>query len=63
MQAGDFVIYTADPLMYGKLLIVGVAADGRLLCEQVHADHRGEYARELFEAHELELHARFAAVA
>lgn len=55
MSAGDIVIYTADPLMYGKLLVVAVAADGRLLCEQIHKDARGDFARELFDAHELEL--------
>lgn len=55
MAAGDFVILVADPLLYGKLLVLEVTADGRLLCEQVHADQRGEYARELFDAHELEL--------
>lgn len=55
MKPGDIVIYTADPLLYGKLLIVGVHEDTRLLCEAVHKDSDGEYARELFDAHELEL--------
>lgn len=63
MGVGDFVVYLADPLMYGKLLILEVAADGRLLCEQVHADAGGEYARELFDAHELELASAWKAAA
>lgn len=63
MAAGDLVIYLADPLMYGKLIVLEVAADGRLLCEQVHADRRGDYGRELFDAHELELASAWKAQA
>jgi hypothetical protein len=55
MTPGAIVIYLADPLLYGKLLILEVTADTRLLCEAIHADPNGEYARELFDAHELEL--------
>lgn len=53
MQLGSIVIYTGDPLLFGKLIVVGVHADSRLLCEAMHADHHGEYARDLFDAHEL----------
>ena len=63
MAPGDFVVYTADPLLYGKLWIVGVLADGRLECEQIHADKNGEFGRELFDAHELELAEKWTAVA
>ena len=55
MTAGDIVVYLADPLMYGKLLVLEVAADGRLLCEAIHREPDGTYARELFDAIELEL--------
>jgi len=63
MQRGDLVIYTTDPLLYGKLLVIAVNADGRLECEQVHPDQRGEYARELFHAQELELAETWKAAA
>jgi hypothetical protein len=56
---GSIVIYTADPLLYGKMLILEVVADGRLLCESIHTDREGQYARELFDAHELELAERW----
>jgi hypothetical protein len=55
VSPGDFVIYPADPLLYGRLWIVGVHADGRLECEQIHADKHGEFGRELFDPLELEL--------
>jgi hypothetical protein len=59
MQPGDFVIYVADPLLYGRLWIVGTHHDGRLLCEAVRREHDGTYARELFEPMELELADRW----
>jgi hypothetical protein len=59
MTAGDICIYVADPLLYGRLLILEVQKDNRLLCEQVHADSHGEYGRELFDAQELELASRW----
>jgi hypothetical protein len=61
MKPAAIVIYVADPLLYGKLLIIGTHADGRLVCEQVHADRNGEFARELFDVQELEEYDRWAA--
>jgi hypothetical protein len=61
VQTGSFVIYTTDPLLYGKLLVIGCHSDGRLICEQVHADQHGEYAREVFDVQELEEYDRWAA--
>jgi hypothetical protein len=54
VKPGTIVIYPADPLLYGKLIVIGTAGDGRLECEQVHADRKGQFARELFWAPELE---------
>jgi len=59
MQPASIVIYTADPLLYGKLIVLEATADGRLVCEQVHADRDGAYAREIFDPHELELADRW----
>ncbi len=53
MQPGDIAIYRTDPLLYGKLLILE-HRDTKLLCEQVHPDSHGDYARELFDPSELE---------
>jgi hypothetical protein len=50
----SIVVYTGDPLLYGKLIVLGRIGDGRLLCEAVHPDRDGEYARELFDSGELE---------
>jgi hypothetical protein len=61
MKPGAVVIYPADPLLYGKLLVIGTHDDGRLECEQVHADRRGEFARDLFWPQELETFDRWAA--
>ena len=60
MTAGDFVIYTADPLMYGKMVIVTVTEDARLLCEAIHPDRHGDYARDVFDPQELELANKWA---
>lgn len=60
MTIGDFVIFTADPLMYGRMIIVDVTANALLICEAVHADRHGDYARDIFDPHELELAARWA---
>jgi hypothetical protein len=38
VKPGTIVIYPADPLLYGKLIVIGTAGDGRLECEQVHAE-------------------------
>jgi hypothetical protein len=54
VKPGTIVIYPADPLLYGKLILIGTHDDGRLECEQVHADRKGKFARELFWPHELE---------
>lgn len=56
MAPGSVVIYLSDPLLYGKMLLLEVNQDGRLKCEQIHADHNGDYGRDLFDAHELELY-------
>jgi hypothetical protein len=57
VQSGSLVIYTADPLLFGKLIVIRVHEDGRLECEAVHKDSDGNYARDLFSAQELELAA------
>jgi hypothetical protein len=61
MAPGTIVVYPEDILLYGKMIILEVVADGRLLCEQLHADRRGEHARELFAPHELETFDRWNA--
>lgn len=63
MQPGDLVFYTADPLLFGKLLILEVTEHNQLRCEAVHADSDGTFARGDFSAHELELHAKAKAAA
>lgn len=63
MTAGDLVLYVKDPLLFGRLLIIEVTADNRLLCEALHAEPDGTYARETFAAHELELYERAQATA
>jgi hypothetical protein len=60
MTPGSIVVYVADPLMYGKMLILEVTKDARLLCESMHADKNGDFARDLFDAHELELAAKWS---
>jgi hypothetical protein len=60
MTPGSIVIYVADPLMYGKMLILEVTKDMRLLCEAMHADKNGDFARDLFDSHELELAAKWS---
>lgn len=59
MKPGDLVIYLEDPLLFGRLLVLEVTADNRLLCEQLHANSRGDHGRELFDSHELELASRW----
>jgi hypothetical protein len=54
MEIGSIVIYAADPLNMGKMIVVS-CENGMLLCEAVHADKRGEYYRDLFHPQELEL--------
>jgi hypothetical protein len=61
VKPDTIVIYIADPLLYGKLLLIGTHDDGRLECEQLHADRNGEFARDLFWPHELEAFDRWAA--
>lgn len=55
MTPGDVVVVLEDPLNLGKLLILSVEDDGKLLCEALHADDRGDYYRDKFAALELEL--------
>jgi hypothetical protein len=59
MAPGSIVLYIADPLLYGKMIVLEVVQDGRLLCESIHTDREGQYARELFDSHELELAERW----
>jgi hypothetical protein len=32
MTAGSIVVYLADPLMYGRMIVVEITANGRVLC-------------------------------
>jgi hypothetical protein len=63
MTAGSIVVYLADPLMYGRMIVVEITANGRVLCECIHKDGADTYPRELFDAHELELADKWAEVA
>lgn len=54
LDPASVVIYSTDPLLYGRLIVMEHRPDGRLLCEALHADSDGVYARELFEDSELE---------
>lgn len=60
MAPGSIVVYLGDPLLYGKMLIVDLTADGRLVCESIHRDSAGEYPRDGFDPHELELYDDWA---
>jgi hypothetical protein len=58
MTEGDFVVEVADPLNVGKMIVLEVVqgADGPVFkCEAVHPDASGEFAREFFLPHEIEL--------
>lgn len=57
MTPGDLVIYTADPLLFGRMIILSVD-QGRYQCEAIHADPDGNHPRETFAAHELEVYTR-----
>ena len=63
MAPGDVVVYRADPLLFGRLLVLAVTEHNQLECEAVHADKDGTYARGIFSAHELELAERAKATA
>jgi hypothetical protein len=63
MSAGDIVVYLTDPLLYGRLLIIQITPDGRLLCEALHADRDGDLYRGIFDAHEVDLASRFLTAA
>jgi hypothetical protein len=63
MSAGDIVVYLTDPLLYGRMLIIQVTPDGRLLCEALHADRDGDLYRGIFDAHEVDLASRFLTAA
>lgn len=54
MGPGNVVVYAADPLDIGKMVILSVE-NGLLLCEAVHTDSRGNYYRDLFHPMEVEL--------
>lgn len=62
MSPGSVVIYLEDPLLYGRMLLLEVHQDGRLLCESIRADKHGEHARDLFDAHELETAEKWGAL-
>jgi hypothetical protein len=55
MAPGSIVVYLEDPLLYGKMLVIDLTEDGRLVCECIHRDATGEFPREAFKAQELEL--------
>jgi hypothetical protein len=38
VQPGDIVIYKADPLLYGRMLLLEVTEDNRIRCEAIRAD-------------------------
>lgn len=60
MAPGSIVVYLEDPLLYGKMIIVDLTEDGRLVCECVHRDATGDFPREAFNEHELELANKWA---
>lgn len=54
MKSGSMVVYTEDPLMYGRMWIIEVTSNGHLLCESLHEQNAdGSYRREVFHAQEL----------
>jgi hypothetical protein len=54
VQPGTIVIYQADPLMYGRMVILGPNAAGLLECESLHErSPDGTYRRDLFHPQEL----------
>jgi hypothetical protein len=55
MQPGSFVVYAADPLDIGKMVIVRAENNGMLLCEAIHSDSHGRYYCDQFHPQELEL--------
>jgi len=59
MAPGSIVVYLEDPLLYGRMIIVDLDEHGRLVCECVHRDATGEFPRESFAPHELELAQRW----
>ena len=61
MKPGSIVIYIGDPLLYGKMLVLGSLPDGRLECESIHPDRNGDYSRDGFDPQELELAERWLA--
>lgn len=63
MAPGEFVIYLADPLDIGKMVILSVEDDGLLMCESVASDSHGRFYRDKFHAQELELYSTWARVA
>jgi hypothetical protein len=60
MAPGSIVVYLADPLLYGKMIIVDATENGLLVCECIHRDATGDYPREAFDPHELELAAKWS---
>jgi hypothetical protein len=61
IERGSIVVYIASPLLFGKLIVIDIAPDGRLLCEAVHSDRDGEFARGVFAPMELETFDRWNA--
>jgi hypothetical protein len=54
VQPGTIVIYQADPLMYGRMVILEVEGPGLLKCESLHErSPDGTYRRDLFHPQEL----------
>lgn len=63
LEPGDVVVYKADPLLFGRMLVLSEPSPAWFECEAVHADPNGEYARGLFGAHELTVAIPAAATA
>jgi hypothetical protein len=54
VQPGTIVIYQADPLMYGRMVILEVEGPGLLKCESLHErSPDGTYRSDLFHPQEL----------
>ena len=54
MSPGSVVIFTSDPLMYGRMLVLEVTSAGLLLCESLHERlDDGSYRRDVFHPQEL----------
>jgi hypothetical protein len=62
MAPGNIVVFKADALAHGKMLIVD-ERDGWLICEAVHKDKDGRFPRNAFRPEDLEVLAEAKATA